>query len=137
MRLLLIAALLYAMPFTTSGQQVKQHVPVVTLGRIRLPETKDGKLVPVNTTRQEMLKNTLFIADVNNCRVIRYKFSIIAPGQPYYGPVYVSSGELTDSLKNKIKSQNGPNVKVFIEDMIVNYRGNEMEVNSLAYKYDE
>lgn len=124
------------MPFPGSGQQAKQHIPTVSLGRIRLPEIKDGKPIPVHTTRQEMLKTSLFIADINNCQVITYKFSMIAPGQPYYGPVYVASNELTDSLKNKIRSQDGPAVKVFIEDIHVNYRGNEMQVNSLAYTYD-
>lgn len=101
-----------------------------------MPETVNGKLVPVETTRKDMLKNALFIADVNNCQVTEYKFSMIAPGQPYYGPVYISSNELTDSLKNKIKLQDGPNVKVYIEEIKVNYRGKEMIVNNLAYKYD-
>ena len=130
----MIALMLTAAAYAQNG---KQRVPVISLGRIHVPEIKNGKMVPVKTSRQEMLKNALLLADVNNCQVTEYKFTIIAPGQKYYGPVYISASELTDSLKNKLKAQNGPDVKVFIEDIKVNYRGNEQMVNSLAFRYDD
>jgi hypothetical protein len=128
--------LLLTAPFFSHAQGVKQHVPVVSLGRLPLPEQENGKLIPVNTNRRDLLKNSLFIADVNNCQVTEYKLSIIAPGQHFYGPVYIASNELTDSIKNKLRDQDGPDVKLYIEDIKVNYRGKEMSVNSLAFKYD-
>ena len=119
------------------AQTTPQKVPVITLGRIAAPSQKNGKLTPTLTTRQEILKNGLLLADVNNCRVTEYKFTLLAPNKGFYGPIYVTGGELTDSLKNKIKSQDGPNVKVYIEAMKMNYRGNIMDANPVVLKYDE
>jgi hypothetical protein len=110
---------------------------VITLGRIAAPSLKNGKLTPTLTTRQEILKNGLLLADVNNCRVTQYKFTLLAPNKGFYGPIYVTGGELTDSLKNKIKSQSGPNVKIYIEDIKMNYRGNLMDANPVVLRYDE
>jgi len=134
---LFIALGILAMPLHAPAQKVAQRVPVISMGRIRPPELKNGKMIPTATTRQEILKNSLLLADVNNCQVTEYRFSIIAPGKHYYGPVYITGSELTDSLKNKIKQQDGPNVKIFIEGIKVNYRGNEMAVNGVALRYDE
>lgn len=119
------------------AQTTPQKVPVITLGRITAPTQKNGKLIPTPTTRQEILKNSLLLADVNNCRVTQYKLTILAPGKGFYGPLYVTGGELTDSIKNKIKSQNGPDVKVYIEDIKMNYRGNIMDANPVVVQYDE
>ena len=119
------------------AQTTPQKVPVITLGRIAAPSQKNGKLTPTLTTRQEILKNGLLLADVNNCRVTEYKFTLLAPNKGFYGPIYVTGGELTDSLKNKIKSQDGPNVKVYIEGIKMNYRGNIMDANPVVLKYDE
>jgi len=131
---LVFALLMWSMP--TWAQTVKQRVPVITLGRIASAEVKNGKVIPTLTTRQEILKNSLLLADVNNCRVTEYKFTIIAPGKPFYGPLYVTGGELTDSIKTKIKEQDGPGVKVYIEDVKMNYRGNIMDANSVFVTYD-
>ena len=119
------------------AQTTQQKVPVITLGRIAAPSLKNGKLTPTLTTRQEILKNGLLLADVNNCRVTQYKFTLLAPNKGFYGPIYVTGGELTDSLKNKIKSQSGPNVKIYIEDIKMNYRGNLMDANPVVLRYDE
>lgn len=118
------------------AQTVKQRVPIITLGRIAPCEVKNGKTIPTLTTRNEILKNGLLLADVNNCRVTEYKFTMIAPGQPFYGPVYVVGGELTDSLRSKIRLQDGPGVKVYIEDVKMNYRGNIMDANPVYVTYD-
>lgn len=117
--------------------QVKQRVPIITLGRIQAPEKKNGKYIPTQATRQQILKNALFLADVNNCSVTEYKFTMIAPGRSLYGPVYVASAELPDSLKNKIKATNGPNVKLYVEDIKMNYRGEIMDANPVYITYDE
>lgn len=117
--------------------QVKQRVPIITLGRIMAPEKKDGKYIHSPATRQQILKNTLFLADVNNCRVVDYKFTLLAPGKGFYGPIYVSAAELTDSLKNKIKATPGPGVKIYIEDIRMNYRGDTMPANPVYISYDE
>jgi hypothetical protein len=135
--IVLIFALLWSGTINPStAQKVKQKIPIITLGRIAAPEMKNGKLIPTPTTRQAMLKNALLLADVNNCRVTEYKFTIIAPGQAYYGPLYISGPELTDSIKSKIKSLDGPNVKVYIEDIKMNYRGNIMDANPVTLVYD-
>ena len=134
---LLVAVGMCVAPILVQAQNTHLRLPVITMGRIHATEIKNGKMIPTPTTRQEILQNALLLADVNNCQVTEYRFSIISPGQHYYGPVYVNGGELTDSLKNKIKQQNGPNVKIFIEGIKVNYRGNEMDVKGVALKYDE
>lgn len=119
------------------AQNTKMRMPIISLGRIKPPEIKDGKLIPTPTTRQAILKNALLLADVNNCRVVSYKFALIAPGQGYYGPVYIDGGELTDSLKNKIKATPGPDVKIYIEDVRMLYRGDTMDGNKVYLQYDQ
>ncbi len=119
-----------------NAQEVKQKIPVISLGRIAPPEIKNGKMIPTQTTRQAILKNALLLADVNNCRVTAYKFSIIAPGKGFYGPLYIAGPELTDSIKTKIKETDGPDVKIYIEDVKMNYRGTIMDANSVTLIYD-
>lgn len=121
----------------TTAQTTKLRIPIISLGRIKPPEIKDGKPIPTPTTRQAILKNALLLADLNNCRVVAYKFALIAPGQGYYGPVYVDGGELTDSLKSKIKATPGPNVKIYIEDVRMLYRGDTMNGNNVYLQYDQ
>ncbi len=133
----LVCACMLHLSLPTQAQTTQQKVPVITLGRIAAPTQKNGKLIPTLTTRQEILKNGLLLADVNNCRVTQYKFTLLAPNKGLYGPIYVTGGELTDSLKNKIKSQDGPNVKVYIEAIKMNYRGNLMDANPVVLKYNE
>jgi hypothetical protein len=136
LRAAILVCSLLATQLPVTAQQVKQRIPIITLGRIAPAELKNGKTIPTLTTRQEILKNALLLADVNNCRVTEYKFTIIAPGQPYYGPLYITGGDLTDSIKNKIKEQDGPGVKVYIEEVKMNYRGNIMDANSVYLTYD-
>ncbi len=135
----MVWVMLAALPgMVTKGyaQKNTRKPPVITLGRILPPEVKNGKLIPTLTSRQEIQKNALLLADAVNCRVIAYKFTMIAPSIPFYGPVYVTGGELTDSLKRQIKLVNGPNVKVYIEDIKINYRGDTMDANPVVLMYD-
>lgn len=136
-RLPILLALAFCVHVSAGIAQMKQRVPIITLGRIMPPEKKNGKYIPTQTTRQQILKNSLFLADVNNCRVTEYKFTMIAPGKGLYGPVYVASAELPDSLKNKIKTTDGPGVNIYIEDVKMNYRGNIMDANPVYITYDE
>ncbi|MCF8448334.1 MAG: hypothetical protein K9G49_00570 [Taibaiella sp.] len=135
--LLFIVFLSSALHPPSMAQDAKQRVPLISLGRISRPEVKNGKMIPTPTTRQQILKNSLLLADVNNCRVTEYKFTILAPGKGFYGPIYVTGSELTDSIKNKIKQTDGPDVKLYIEEIKMNYRGTIMDASSIAVKYDQ
>lgn len=126
-----------ALPAVLGAQTVKQRVPRITLGRIPAPEIKNGKPIPAHTTRQAIFKYNLLLADVNNCRVTSYKFTLLAPQQGFYGPVYVNGPELTDSLQRKIKATPGPGVVIYIEDIKMNYRGNIMDAAPVLVTYDE
>ena len=97
----LILLLVFLLPVSGNFCMAQtQKIPLITLGRVLRPDMKDGKMIPTPTTRQQILKNTLLIADVNNCRVTEFKFTIVASGRPLYGPIYVSGPELTDAIKN-------------------------------------
>jgi len=119
------------------AQSGTPKVPRITLGRIQPTVIKGGKAIPTPTTRRDILKYNLLLADVPNCRVVEYKCSIIAPGQGFYGPIYVTGGELTDSLQRKIKATPGPGVKLYIEDIRINYRGNIMDADPVVVTYDD
>lgn len=137
-RVVLLVCVLVA-PFFSYAQrkEVAMRIPIISLGRIKPPEIKNGKAIPTPTTRQQILKNALLLGDLNNVRVVAYKFSMIAPGQGFYGPVYVSGGDLTDSLKSKIKLTPGPDVKIYIEDVRMLYRGDTMDGNNVYLQYDQ
>jgi len=128
---------LLAGPLAGKAQDVKMRVPIISLGRIRTSEIKDGKPIPTVTTRQNVLKYPLLTADLNNCRVTDYKFSLIAPGRPFYGPIYVLGGDVTDSIKTVIKRIDGPGVKLYFEDIHMLYRGDTMDANPVYVQYDE
>lgn len=130
--LLLLTAALQA-----AGQDIPQRVPVITLGRIKTTDYKNGKPLPAATTRTQILKNSMLIADLNNCRVTEYKFSMIAPNRGFYGPVYVEGAELPDSLKTVLKNTPGPGVKLYFEEVKMLYRGSTMSANPVYLQYDE
>jgi hypothetical protein len=132
----MLVALVVAITGTVNAQVVKRKVPVITLGRIAATEIKNGKPIPTPSSRNEILKNGLLLADVINCRVTEYKFSLIAPGADFYGPIYVKGGELTDSIKHKIRLQDGPGVKLYIEEVKIVYRDDSMAGNSVYVSYD-
>ncbi len=135
---LLLAVVLLTLGGVCRAQKVKMRIPKISLGRIPRQTYEDGKVVPTLTTRNKVLYNSMLLADVNNCPVVSYKFSMIAPGKGFYGPVYVTGAELTDSLVRKIKSQDGPDVKIYIEDIKMKYRGTTlMDANPVYLKYDE
>ncbi len=131
---LFVLALAFAAP-AIAQQHTK--VPVITLGRIRKPEVKDGKIIPTPTTRQQILKYNQLLADEVNCRVTEFKCTMIAPGMPLYGPIYVSGPELTNGIIQKIKDTDGPGVKLYIEDIKMNYRGTIMDAAPVVVTYDE
>ncbi len=134
---LLCIALLTGATIPAMGQNVKMRIPIIRLGLLPIPEMKNGKSLPIVTTRYRVLKNALLTADVNNCRVTSYKFSMIAPGKGFYGPVYVSGGDLTDSMKRVIRNTDGPNVKLYFEEIRMLYRGDTMDANPVYIQYDE
>lgn len=134
--LILLLVFLLPISFTSLAQETKMKIPVITLGRIHATEVKNGKIIPTPCTRQQILKYNLLIADVNNCQVTEFKCTIIASGRPLYGPIYVTGPELTDAIKNKIKELDGPGVKVFIEDIKMNYRGTIMDAAPVVVAYD-
>lgn len=136
--LLLLTSMLLHTAKPCQAQNVKMRIPKISLGRIPRHTYENGKVVPTLTTRKKVLYYSMLLADVNNCPVVSYKFSMIAPGQGFYGPVYVTGAELTDSLVRKIKSQDGPDVKIYIEDIKMKYRNTTiMDADPVYLKYDE
>ncbi|GAA4466469.1 hypothetical protein GCM10023093_20670 [Nemorincola caseinilytica] len=131
-------ALLLALSYSGNAQEdLKMRIPVISLGRIHPPEVKNGKPVPTLTTRNNVLKLPMLTADLNNCRVTEYKFSMIAPGRPFYGPFYIQGGDLTDSIKSLIRATDGPGVKLYFDEIHMLYRGETMDANPVYVQYDE
>lgn len=132
---LLLVFLLPFMPGLEVAQA--QKIPIVTLGHIPRQTTKDGKVIPTPTTRAKVLQFYMLLGDQPNCRITEYKISILAPGKGFWGPMYISGPELTDTIKKKIKETDGPGVKIYISDVKMRYRGTIMDGNNVAVTYDK
>lgn len=132
-----VILLVLAAQHSCMAQDVKMRIPIISLGRIRPPEIRNGKPVPTPSTKLNVLKLPMLVADLNNCRVVSYKFAMIAPGKAFYGPIYVPGADITDSLKSVIRHTDGPGVKLYFEDIRMLYRGDTLDANPVYIQYDE
>ena len=111
------------------------QVPMITLGSIPANTVYDGKMVVVKTTRADIDKNTKLTGNDEHCKITGYTFSVIA--RRTHWSVVVSGDELTPQILKKLKKLNGPDVKLYFDNIHNLYDGNEASCNAVLLSYDQ
>ncbi|MFI5196935.1 MAG: hypothetical protein ACHQD8_07575 [Chitinophagales bacterium] len=134
--LLFFALLLLVSSFQSFGQD-KNRIPVVIkLGKIETPEVIEGKVVPVYTTRTEILKNAWLVSTASNCEITSYTFSIKAEGHTLTGPFEIKGSAFPEKIKTKIRDWDYPGTQIMIKNIHVTCGGNDHIAYPLFLNYD-
>ncbi len=87
------------------------------------PHFKEGKLVGITTTREEILANTTLTTPPPFFKVVEFTFSMLPKGKDYLGPYKVQGDKLTPQIIKLIQSLEDPQGRIFIENITVNVNG--------------
>jgi hypothetical protein len=90
-----------------------------------------------NTTHELMMANPFLVTDSVGCKVSGFTISLTAPGQPFYGPLYVNGNEMSETQKGVIKNWDYPNVTVHIQDIHLNCHETDATSPALRYTYND
>lgn len=90
-----------------------------------------------NTTHDLMVANTTLITDSVGCKVSGFTISLSAPGQPFYGPLYVNGNEMSETQKTTIKKWDYPKVTVHIQDIHLNCHETDATTPAITYTYND
>ena len=111
------------------------QVPMMSLFGMQGNDVREGKTVPVNTTRSEIIESGRLTCNDENCVIKGYKFSIVAGSNTW--SKHVKGDELTHAIIKKIKATNGPGVRIYIDAIDVIYDGEKASANPVILTYDE
>ena len=127
-----LLAILFSFAFANSIAQT----PTVMLGDMPANTTKDGKMMPVYTTSDRIIKAGKLIPGNPEDKVESYLFSV-AIGTDMWGPFEGKGAQLSDKMINRLKETKGPGVRVFFDDIKVKQEGVVKMAHPLSFKYDQ
>jgi hypothetical protein len=101
------------------------------------PRVWIANLPTYNTTHDLMVANYTLITDSVGCKVSGFTVSLSAPGQPFFGPLYVNGNEMSQTQKDLIKKWDYPKVTVHIQDIHLNCHETDATSPALQYTYND
>lgn len=86
-------------------------------------------------TTDEILANPEMTTDSVGCRVSGFTVSLVAPGHPFYGPLYAVGWQMTDVQKGVIKQwKDYDSVTMYIQDIHMNCHESDATSPPITYK---
>lgn len=135
MRKTFLLALLIAPAILSYGQKHKKDKKQETV--LPPPRVWIANIPSYNTTHELLVANTTLITDSVGCRVSGFTISLSAPGQPFYGPLYVNGNEESETQKGTIKKwADIPKVTVHVQDIHLNCHETDATSPALEYTYN-
>ncbi len=132
-RSLLVLALLLPVALVY-GQKKKKEKKEATLPP---PRVWIANIPSYNTTHDLLIANPFLITDSVGCKVSGFTISLSAPGQPFYGPLYVNGNEMSQVQKDVIKKWDYPHVTVHVQDIHLNCHETDATSPALTYTYND
>lgn len=134
---IVLFALLFIVSAIQSFAQDKNRVAVVIkLGKLDAPEVKDDKIVPIYTSRTEILKNAWLVSSASNCEVTSFSFAIKAEGHTLTGPFEIKGSYFPEKILTKIRDWDYPGTQIMIRNIHVTCSGNDHVAYPLFLNYD-
>jgi len=133
MRKLLLICLLLLPVLLYGKQKNKKHQEENTAA---YPHVHIGNITSWYTSRDSILANPTLTTDSVGCRVSGFTVSLQAPGQPFFGPLYSNTWEMTEVQKSKIKEWNFKDATIYIQDIHLNCHEKDAVANPFSVKFD-
>ena len=120
-----------ACTYAQKSKKDKKEVKVLPPPRVWI-----ANIPSYNTTHDLLVANTMMITDSVGCKVSGFTISLSAPGQPFYGPLYVNGNEESETQKATILKWDYPNVTVHVQDIHLNCHETDATSPALEYTYN-
>ena len=133
MRKLLLICLLLLPVLLYGKQKNKKHQEENTAA---YPHVQIGNITSWYTSRDSILANPTLTTDSVGCMVSGFTVSLQAPGQPFFGPLYSNTWEMTEVQKSKIKEWNFKDATIYIQDIHLNCHEKDAVANPFSVKFD-
>jgi len=133
MRKLLLICLLLLPVLLYGKQKHKKHQEENTAA---YPHVQIGNITSWYTSRDSILANPTLTTDSVGCRVSGFTVSLQAPGQPFFGPLYSNTWEMTEIQKSKIKEWDFKDATIYIQDIHLNCHEKDAVANPFSVKFD-
>ncbi len=135
MKKILLLVVLIAPALISYGQKHKKDKKAEVV--LPPPRVWIANIPSYNTTHDMLVANTMLITDSIGCKVSGFTISLSAPGQPFYGPLYVNGNEESETQKGTIKKwADYPQVTVHIQDIHLNCHETDATSPALEYTYN-
>jgi hypothetical protein len=134
MKRLMLSVVLVLPVLMAFGQKKKKENETTPLPP---PRVWIANIPTYNTTHELLMANTTLITDSVGCKVSGFTVSLTAPGQPFYGPLYVNGNEMSETQKGVIKKWDYPKVTVHIQDIHLNCHETDATSPALTYTYND